>query len=146
MRTISFLIPILFVISILDGVLKRIALKAPFPSTSESLFDLVLHKNSGIAFNIPLPIPAVLFVTFLIIIAILIECHQKQQPIITLAGTMIVLGATNNAIDRVIHGFTTDYILLFGRSVINLSDVLILTGALVFAWYYKSIPRAVHYS
>jgi len=40
-------------------------------------------------------------------------------------------------IDRFVNGFTTDYIIIFSRSVINLSDVLIVAGIIALLWYTR---------
>jgi lipoprotein signal peptidase len=53
---------------------------------------------------------------------------------------MIVAGALGNLFDRWLNGFTTDYIILFRTSAINLSDVLIVVGMLAFLWYHKGNP------
>jgi len=41
-------------------------------------------------------------------------------------------GALGNLIDRVTRGYVFDWILLFGQSAINIADIAIIEGALVF--------------
>ena len=50
----------------------------------------------------------------------------------------VILGAVGNLADRIINGFTTDYILLFGHSAINLADLLIIFGILGILWYTRN--------
>ena len=63
----------------------------------------------------------------------------KQQyiknPKVSAVAVMVIIGALGNAIDRIINGFTTDYLILFRLSAINLSDILILTGVTFLLWY-----------
>lgn len=142
----NFSLLIIASIAVIDGIVKYYALQIPFKTNSEEIFDFILHKNFGIAFNIPVPLTTILALTCVILAITVQQSLRIHQPLSTIAAVMIIAGAMNNAIDRLIHGFTTDYILLFGRSVINLSDLLIITGAVLFTWYYQRTPRAVHYS
>lgn len=63
----------------------------------------------------------------------------KQQyikdPKVSAVAVMVIIGALGNAIDRIINGFTTDYLILFRLSAINFSDILILTGVTFLLWY-----------
>lgn len=135
----------------LDFWLKHIALLS-FPEEGSfvpsAFFALILHKNPGIAFDLPIPLPLVIAVSILII-GILVwvtKKNLKTSPNISLFASFIILGAIGNLVDRIIHGFTTDYLLLFGRSVINISDILILTGVvglLISEKYAKSCTQKI---
>ncbi|MDQ5952107.1 MAG: hypothetical protein QG626_234, partial [Patescibacteria group bacterium] len=59
-----------------------------------------------------------------------------------LGALAAVVGAIGNATDRLINNFTTDYIILFRTSAINLSDILIVIGILAVIWYDTHIPSA----
>jgi len=125
---------------IIDGVIKYIALKQP-SFFQEGCFDsiacLSLHKNFGIAFSIPIPIWLTLIISALII-AVLIKLainFWKEESNLALPTILILAGAVGNFIDRMLNGFTTDYLILFNLSAINISDILIVTGVLITLWY-----------
>ncbi|HLD60565.1 MAG TPA: signal peptidase II [Patescibacteria group bacterium] len=96
--------------------------------------------NPGVAFGIPIPNFLVLLFT-VPIIAILIFLLQQQlsrlaPPSGTKAGTftallLVLTGAVSNLIDRFTFAHTIDYILVF-TAVINLADVLIVVGFVVY--------------
>ncbi len=116
---------------IADIFFKRLALThlSEGAPDSFSLLSFFLHKNMGIIFNIPIPISLVVIASFAVI-GILIWWSIKNKSIteITVGSTLIVVGAIGNLIDRIQYGFTIDYIILFGRSAINLADILIFIG------------------
>ncbi len=116
-----------------DLFVKRLAVTG-FPSEASvpagSVFALALHKNFGIAFDIPFKFPLVVIATA-IIGSVLIHLAYKNRldrPDRTAAALLILLGGLGNFIDRVFYGFTVDYLLILNRLAINLSDLLILGG------------------
>jgi len=104
--------------------------------TPNGLVTLIHHENYGIIANFPLPLAVTVLVTAFVIILVLgatwtaIKDNKPRQ-----AGALGVLlgGAIGNLFDRVTQGYVFDWILLFGRSAINLADIAIVTGAL---WYF----------
>lgn len=99
-----------------------------------SLFDIAIHKNPGIAFNLDIGMPLILLFSS-IIGFILLRIAYKQRtshPGISAAALIIVIGAIGNLVDRISQGFTIDYIILFARTAINLSDLVIITGVILF--------------
>ncbi|MFH1712418.1 MAG: signal peptidase II [Patescibacteria group bacterium] len=129
-------------IGVVDAILKYFAIKR-LPeegSLLNSMIDFALHKNPGIAFDIPIPLGLVILLT-LIITALLIRYAVRawqSDPGRTFASIMVIIGAVGNMIDRFINGFTTDYIILFRTSAINLSDVLIILGTILILYYSES--------
>lgn len=126
-------------VAVLDGVFKFFAIHSLPPDTLPVAFplDFALHKNPGITFDIAVPLSLLIPFTA-VIISFLIAFswkNRRHNTSASLAALIVTFGATGNLIDRAINGFTTDYIILFGRSAINLADVLIITGA-VFLLYY----------
>jgi len=125
-------------IAIFDAWLKYLAISR-FSSENRANFpiDFALYKNTGIAFDIALPQPyififSIVAIAALAFFAIRLFRHNPQMASLYLA---IIIGAVGNFIDRIIHGFTTDYLIIFSISAINLSDILILTGAFLLIWY-----------
>ncbi|NQV88999.1 MAG: signal peptidase II [Parcubacteria group bacterium] len=94
------------------------------------LFGLAIHKNIGIAFDIPFKLEFV--IAFSVIIgAVLLKIaydDRIKKPGVSFASLVIVLGAAGNLYDRIVYGYTVDYMIWFERSAINLSDVIIVLG------------------
>lgn len=146
---VSWILAIISV-GILDAVFKFLAIHRLSLDTEASIrpiFDLALHKNPGIAFDLPIPLIIVAFLTALVLYFLgqYAYKHAQTQPANALAALSIFIGALGNLIDRLINGFTTDYLILFARSAINLSDILILTGVILLITYTKRIPNERNY-
>ncbi|MBI5794658.1 signal peptidase II [Candidatus Uhrbacteria bacterium] len=97
------------------------------------LITFAIHKNWGIAFDIPFKLELVVLISVLIGLWLIRVAyrHWNDRPGITFAAIMIMIGALGNLFDRVRYGFTVDYIILFGHSAINLSDIVIVLGVLL---------------
>lgn len=133
MRPLRSIPWIAFIIVLIDGWLKSYALAHFQPDVDimqPGLFSLAIHKNFGIAFNIPLKLPVILIIS-VALGAILIDVawrNRQAHQSIAAAVLLILIGGFGNVYDRIAYGFTVDYLLLFGRSAINLSDLVILIG------------------
>lgn len=144
-KSILFLVSI-FGIGLADAIFKVYALQH-FPSEQtalmQSILTFALHKNPGIAFDIPIPLFIVLPITGLIAGAFAYLAIKRWQTnrSESVAAIAAIVGAVGNAVDRLINGFTTDYLILFKTSAINLSDILILLGILAVIWYDKHTPQ-----
>lgn len=103
----------------------------------DPIFHVELHKNMGIIFNIPAHIPLIVIFT-LVILGILVSKIYKEWNTSphTLGLLLICFGAFGNLIDRLLFGYTVDYIIFFHRLAINLADVLIFIGALMLVWFH----------
>lgn len=127
-------------IAVADGLFKWYAI-GHLPEMKRDLFfiDFALHKNFGVAFNIEIPLTVVMALTILICLVLIHFAwqHWTLKPYQSAGALTIVAGALGNFVDRAVNGFTTDYIILFGTSAINLADVLILAGTAVVLWYTK---------
>lgn len=135
-----------------DEMIKNAGLRT-LPTDSDlsnpGLVAFAVHKNYGVAFDIPFRHAIVVGLT-VVILAFLLKIaaeHWKKSPQVTAAACMVVFGATGNLIDRLLYGFTVDYIILFGRSAINLSDILIVLGVftlLLSGKYLRRAPESSH--
>ena len=134
LRAYWYLIPIAAIV-ILDEWLKSMALQR-LPEEGSlvdpGILTFAIHKNWGVAFDIPFRLEFIILISLLIGIGLLRIAYKNRlsHPDITLATATIVLGALGNLYDRVVYGFTVDYIILFTRSAINLSDVVIVLGVI----------------
>lgn len=112
-----------------DRILKETAItRGVEPDPGPIAFTL--FRNTGIAFSLPLssaifwPAAGAIFAT---LAWLFVRSFAKDK---LRAGmlAMIILGAASNLMDRYLYGSTTDYLLFFGRSAINLADVMIVAG------------------
>ncbi len=135
-----------FLVGTLDALFKAYAL-AHFPEEQDVLLHPVLsfaiHKNLGVAFDLPIPHAIVIPLTIIIIVFFLNQSKKDwpRYPLRVVASVAVVIGALGNLVDRLINGFTTDYLIFFRLSAINLSDVLIVLGILGLLWYDRSNPQ-----
>jgi len=125
------------VIVLLDEIVKWNVLQK-LPINGEFFewffFTIGLHKNFGIAFDIPL-MPIITFLVSGVLGVLLLQIvirHYKKNPAASLAALMILFGAGGNLYDRIAYGFTVDYLLFFGTSALNISDFIIISGVLLF--------------
>ena len=135
MRRSFWVIPAcLFVI---DRLLKAAALQGLSFSFFGGSLKFLLFKNGGIAFSLPLSGPVVWIMTGLILVAVLSSAWKDWRLGIRanlMAYALFALGAASNLIDRLLLGYTDDYIIFFSRSAVNLADGMILAGALWLAF------------
>lgn len=130
------------IVAIFDAIFKIFAIKR-LPEEGvrfHSPIGFALHKNPGIAFDIPIPLWIVAIVTIAITGYLFYLAHKKwpKQPLTSAFAAIVIFGALGNLLDRIINGFTTDYIILFNRSAINLSDILIILGIALLLGYPES--------
>ncbi len=108
------------------------------------IVNLSYFANTGIAFSLPLPREITLVLTGGILLLALryIVHHQPSRE--HLGITALFLGSLSNFGDRILTASTTDYLIFFQTSAINIADILILFGIAIFAWYHRStdIPNA----
>lgn len=101
--------------------------------------------NEGVAFGIYLPPYLIFAFTIGIIFSVcyLFYLHLKESPAPnykkwSMVGlTLVITGAVSNLLDRIVYGVTVDY-LRIAISVINLADVLIVSG---FVLYFSSLKH-----
>lgn len=109
----------------------------------KNVIELIHHENYGIIANVPLPVPITIMVTIIImaVIANGVSSSVKRNSILeVMALAELFGGALGNFIDRIARGFVFDWILLFGQSAMNIADIAIIEGALVYIgwkWYEK---------
>lgn len=125
------------VVFFIDRVTKSVASQLPDFGVHplSSFVTVIQHKNYGVIANIPIPqlviISATILVLALVTQALRTSIKQGQRNSIIALGILLG-GAFGNLYDRVMHGFVFDWILLFGRSAINLADAAIVIGALAY--------------
>ncbi|MCR4313853.1 MAG: signal peptidase II [Candidatus Uhrbacteria bacterium] len=134
LRVYWYLLPVAAIV-VLDEWLKFTALhRLPEEGSlvDPGILEFAIHKNWGVVFDIPFRLEFIILVSVVIGLGLLRIVYKNRlaHPDITLATGIIILGALGNLYDRIVYGFTVDYIILFARSAINLSDVVIVTGVI----------------
>ncbi|MEK7619777.1 MAG: signal peptidase II [Patescibacteria group bacterium] len=145
LRVYWYLLPVSAIV-ILDEWLKFTALQR-LPGEGSlvdpDIVSFAIHKNWGVAFDIPFRLEFVILVSIVIGLGLLRIAYKNRitHPDITLATGIIVLGALGNLYDRIVYGFTVDYIILFARSAINLSDIVIVAGVIALLLHSRRTRR-----
>lgn len=120
----------------LDQLLKLVARTYPdvVIDIIPGLFGWRYFENPGIAFGIPVPLIVVVPVSILIIGGLMhIRQGEKENKLLNLALWLIFFGAISNIVDRIVYGFTIDYIRIIA-SVANLADGMVLVGGMLAAY------------
>lgn len=95
------------------------------------ILSITQHQNHGVIANIPIPLFVILFMTAIAIIVIFFGIRRAaaQHATRVIVGYSILLsGAVGNLWDRVQWSFVYDWLLLGGRSVINIADICVAIG------------------
>jgi len=132
-KRLVFIIPLLSIFVVLSDEWIKWFILREFQGSSDkitSIFSITIHKNFGLIFDIPFRMPIILFFSAIVGAALLHLAWKqaKERPEIGSAVALIIIGALGNIYDRLVYGFTIDYLLFFKRSAINLSDLVILSG------------------
>lgn len=111
-----------------------------------NVLALTTHQNYGVVANIPIPRVVIILLTIIalcILTGLLIRAIRQNAKAQYITLTLAIAGAVGNLWDRIAWGFVFDWILLFGRSVINLADMFIALGLLGYALTLRSPARAI---
>jgi signal peptidase II len=100
-------------------------------------FGWQLFLNKGVAFGLPLSNTLTVLITLPMIILIgYLFFKNLNTPKFFLAWSMLLAGAISNLLDRIIYKQVVDYFQI-ATAVINLGDILILGGLLVYLFSLK---------
>lgn len=95
------------------------------------LLESTQHRNYGVVANFPLPMAVIFILTAVAIFFVLlglIRAWKKSDWRQSAWLVLILAGALGNLWDRVQYDYVFDWILLFGRSALNLADIFIILG------------------
>lgn len=130
-KTTPWFAAVVFLVTV-DRLLKMWAVNfQPEINVFGDWFRIVLAKNQGIAFSLPLfgwwlnivIVLIIIFLTYLFIVY-----FKKAAYLEAVFCSAIIFGAASNLFDRVKFGYVIDYFSLKYYSVFNLADGLILVG------------------
>lgn len=129
----------------LDRLTKTWFMQRPVtegPFLVPGILETTKHMNEGLVANLAVPKTIILAVSIAVLVILGIVLYQAvldREIKHATALSLIIGGAVGNVWDRFVLGYVFDWILLFGRSVINLADIAIGLGILV---YLFSLKRA----
>lgn len=140
------LTPVLFLVplglAVLDLALKALVLTHNAPEPTAAFVQATRFLNPGVAFSLPVP-PMIVLPLSAVATLLFLWCAARDtrcNPTRALGWWAAGLGAAANLADRMVTGATTDYLLIAGRSAINIADGLIVGGIILALWYTPS-PR-----
>ncbi len=122
----------------IDLVTKRVFFDLRANETTKTTWiALTRHHNAGLLFDLPFPRALLIGITLAIVVIVLlglgraIRANHRRQ---TLALALILGGALGNLFDRYTLGFVRDWLLFFGTSALNLADIAIGLGLLLYLY------------
>lgn len=135
-RWIWFATALATILTVADTVAK-VAIQTTLPAGRVVVFPkvlaLFLHYNAGLVANIAMPMPIVAAVTLAVLVGCVVwlRTAMRTNDVAIQCGLILILfGGIGNLTDRLVDAQTTDYLLLFEHSVVNVSDGLVLAGIL----------------
>lgn len=101
--------------------------------------QMMLFKNEGIAFSIPLP--TIVIVPLVLLLILFGAFYLKKEldltkPLALTAIGLIIGGTVGNLIDRFRFGYVIDFISIWKFPVFNIADAAITIGiGILILWY-----------
>jgi len=99
------------------------------------IIECTHHQNYGILANLPVPQFVIILLTFIalgVLGALLRRAITEHATHRSIALAAVIAGAIGNLWDRIVQGYVFDWLLLGGRSVINVADICIALGLLAY--------------
>lgn len=106
-------------------------------------FGWQLFLNNGVAFGLPLSNTLTIIIT-LPMVGLIAYLFYKElskdilSPKLLLAWSALLAGAISNLLDRIIYSQVVDYFLI-GTAIINISDMLIVGGLVIYLMKVRTI-------
>lgn len=104
----------------------------------DSIFALTHVRNTGAAFGL-FPGASALFMLVKVVAVVLVIAYagriSRISPLLRVAFGLHLGGAAGNLIDRVTHGYVTDFIDLRVWAVFNIADSAVVIGTALLAYY-----------
>ncbi|MFZ1997077.1 MAG: signal peptidase II [Solirubrobacteraceae bacterium] len=146
-RALAFArVAVLVVIVVVSDQVTKHAVIADIPVGTTQKFlpavNLVHIHNSGVAFGFFAGGGAVVLVLTLTALSALIIYFllRPTRPWLWLPTGLLVGGALGNLIDRISHGYVTDFVKLPAWPAFNLSDMAITFGVLSLLYVLEGAP------
>ncbi len=123
---------ILFAILIVDAIIKIIVFtnKGKLPvQVIKDVFNLVHYEN--VMTNLATFVLTYTIV-FVVIIRFMIKKRERNSIKVNVALSMVLGGGIGNVIDAIIGGSITDYLEVKGLPIMNLDDIIMILGCILF--------------
>ena len=106
------------------------------PTSSSGWLTVATHHNFGLIADTLAPSWIIVAVTSLVLLAITWKLRDElmRKNVTSYALALIIGGALGNLYDRVAQGFVFDWILVFQRSVMNIADIAIGAGVILYVY------------
>jgi signal peptidase II len=114
------------------------------PLDITTFFSLRYEQNYGIAWSIWIPMPLLIILHFVLLVAIPVFAYKNldmRKNLSVLITAFIMGGALGNLYDRVLRGFVVDFIAFSFWPVFNLADAFLCIGIFLFVAFYGKIKR-----
>ncbi|MEA1981448.1 MAG: signal peptidase II [candidate division Zixibacteria bacterium] len=98
-----------------------------------NILGLVLERNQGIAYSIPLTgiyLVVVLIIIVMALVAVAVKAYRKKEINVVISIGLIIPGAVSNLFDRLQYGYVVDMLVLTKWPVFNIADLMILAGGI----------------
>lgn len=121
------------------GYLPRWTALAPFLQTID-------HPNYGLIFDLPAPTWLIVAISVCVLVGVAVIFRRKIlcRGWVAFAFGLLAGGAIGNGYDRAVLGFVRDWILLFGRSALNVADLSIALGLMLLTWQeYRPVDEKI---
>jgi signal peptidase II len=133
------------VVLVLDQVTKHAVIaNIPVGTTQKFLpaVNLVHIHNSGVAFGFFSGGGAIVLILTLTALTALVIYFllRPTRPWLWLPTGLLVGGAVGNLIDRIVHGYVTDFVKLPAWPAFNVSDMAITVGVLSLLYVLEGAP------
>jgi signal peptidase II len=146
-RAVAFgRVAVLVVVVLISDQVTKHAVIADIPAGTSQKFlpavNLVHIHNSGVAFGFFAGGGAIVLVLTLTALAALVVYFLRRptRPWLWLPTGLLVGGAVGNLIDRLAHGYVTDFVKLPAWPAFNISDMAITFGVLSLLYVLEGAP------
>jgi lipoprotein signal peptidase len=115
-----------FLIIILLLIINQIFVNLAIPKE-------LIFKNQNFLFSLPLPVPLMFIIYFVIIAGIfwyIFKSHKYFELLDWQAWSAVISGSFSNTIERIHLGYVRDFIYI-GSGVFNTADLLIILGIVI---------------
>lgn len=148
-KRLIFFLEVLFATLLLDQVTKywitQSAENGRLPiEIIPNLAHIILFKNTGIAFSIPIPSTIIIPLVLVLIIIGTYYLYKEldlRKPLAVAALGLVLGGAIGNVIDRLRFDYVIDFISIWKFPVFNIADIAITAGIGMLVLWYGVLER-----
>ena len=109
-----------------------------------SILETTSHHNLGLIADVPVPSWLVIGMTSSIAVIVafaFVRSVLRSETSRALSLALIIGGALGNLYDRLVLGYVFDWIMLFHWSIINIADIAIGAGIILYLLSFRKAGR-----